>query len=85
MADYSKTIIYKIINYDRPDLVYVGSTTNFTTRKYQHKTNSSNIDIKYKIMKTLEQLEVGNLGRWCKFVNIHVITKKKQKQKKIVI
>lgn len=53
MADYSKTIIYKIINYDRPDLVYVGTTTNFTTRKYQHKTNSSNIDIKYKIYENI--------------------------------
>jgi hypothetical protein len=35
--DYSKTIIYKLINYDYPELVYVGSTTNFTKRKQQHK------------------------------------------------
>ena len=37
MPDYSKTIIYKLINYDYPDLVYVGSTTNFTNRKRHHK------------------------------------------------
>jgi hypothetical protein len=37
MPDYTKTIIYKLINYDYPDLVYVGSTTNFTKRKQNHK------------------------------------------------
>jgi predicted GIY-YIG superfamily endonuclease len=37
MPDYTKTIIYKLINYDYPELVYVGSTTNFTKRKQQHK------------------------------------------------
>jgi len=37
IIDYSKTIIYKIINYDCPDLVYIGSTTNFTKRKQHHK------------------------------------------------
>ena len=33
MPDYAKTVIYKLINYDYPDLVYVGSTTKFTKRK----------------------------------------------------
>jgi hypothetical protein len=37
MPDYTKTIIYKLINYDFPELVYVGSTTNFTRRKQEHK------------------------------------------------
>ena len=37
MPDYAKTIIYKLINYDYPDLVYIGSTTNFTKRKQHHK------------------------------------------------
>jgi len=44
MADYSKTIIYKLINYDYPELVYVGSTTNYTKRKYQHKHNTYNVN-----------------------------------------
>ena len=42
MPDYTKTIIYKLINYDYPDLVYVGSTTNFTKRKQNHKCNCHN-------------------------------------------
>jgi len=37
MPNYANTIIYKLINYDCPDLLYVGSTTNFIKRKQQHK------------------------------------------------
>ena len=49
IIDYSKTQIYKIINYDRPELVYVGSTTNFTKRKQQHKAATVNTNNpKYK-------------------------------------
>ena len=42
IIDYSKTQIYKIINNDCPELVYVGSTTNFTKRKQQHKAATVN-------------------------------------------
>ena len=42
MPDYAKTIIYKLINYDYPDLVYVGSTTNYTNRKRHHKESCFN-------------------------------------------
>jgi hypothetical protein len=35
--DYSKTIIYKIQHIEKDDLIYVGSTTNFTKRKSAHK------------------------------------------------
>jgi hypothetical protein len=42
MPDYAKTIIYKLVNYDYPDLVYVGSTTNFTKRKQNHKESCLN-------------------------------------------
>jgi len=42
MPDYAKTIIYKLINYDYPDLVYVGSTTNYTKRKQKHKESCFN-------------------------------------------
>jgi hypothetical protein len=41
-TDYSKTIIYKIQHIDNPELLYVGSTTDFTKRKYQHKSCCSN-------------------------------------------
>ena len=42
MPDYSKTIIYKICHNTKPDLIYVGSTTNFTKRRNQHKSRSQN-------------------------------------------
>ena len=51
MPDYAKTIIYKLINYDCPDLVYVGSTTNFTKRKQHHKQRCLNINDKKHNLK----------------------------------
>ena len=41
--DYSKTVVYKLINYDCPENEYVGSTTNFTRRKQNHKHHTTNI------------------------------------------
>ena len=41
-VDYSNTIIYKLINYDCPENVYVGSTTNFIRRKQEHKHSATN-------------------------------------------
>ena len=40
--DYSTCCIYKIEHIDNDILVYVGHTTNFTNRKYQHKSNCIN-------------------------------------------
>jgi len=45
MPDYSKTIIYKIQHQDKPELIYIGHTTNFTRRKCDHKTNTNSIKI----------------------------------------
>ena len=39
--DYSKTIIYKIQHKEKPELFYIGHTTNYETRKSQHKKASS--------------------------------------------
>jgi len=56
-VDYSKTTIYKIQHRDNDELLYVGSTTDFTRRKAQHKTacnntNSKSYNIKlYKMMR----------------------------------
>ena len=61
-TDYSKTIIYKIINYDVPDLVYVGSTTNLKTRKNQHKNASININNTRYHLKLYENIR--NHGGW---------------------
>ena len=54
--DYSNTIIYKIICKDttRND-VYVGHTTNFTKRKYLHKSACSNLNNKLKIYDTIRK------------------------------
>ena len=41
-TDYSKTIIYKIQSIDNPELLYIGSTTDFTKRKFGHKSECSN-------------------------------------------
>ena len=35
--DYTKTIIYKIQHKEKKELFYVGHTTNFESRKYQHR------------------------------------------------
>ena len=65
MTDYSKTIIYKLINYDFPELVYVGSTTNFTKRKAQHKSNVSNVNCpKYNIKLYVSIRENGGWNSW---------------------
>jgi hypothetical protein len=42
MADYSKLIIYKIYHNTKPDLIYVGSTTNYAHRKHEHKSRCQN-------------------------------------------
>jgi len=58
--DYSNTIIYKIYCKDEtiPD-IYVGHTTNFIQRKYQHKLACNNFKEDFKIYKTIR----GN-GGW---------------------
>ena len=62
MPDYAKTIIYKLINYYYPDLVYVGSMTNFTKRKQGHKERCLNEKCKKYYLK-LYKLIRGN-GNW---------------------
>ena len=39
--NHKKTIIYKIQHNDKPELLYIGHTTNFDSRKYQHKRSAS--------------------------------------------
>ena len=42
MADYSKTVIYKIEHNTNTLLVYVGHTTNYTRRKWEHGNGIKN-------------------------------------------
>jgi hypothetical protein len=63
LIDYSKTIIYKICCLDKWVLdVYVGHTTNFTKRKYQHKLSCNNTDNQLKIYKIIR--ENGGWNNW---------------------
>jgi len=48
--DYSKTIIYKIQHKEQSDLFYVGHTTNFESRKKDHKKRTPGGTIKLYIM-----------------------------------
>jgi len=41
-VDYSRVVIYKIEHIENYELVYVGNTTNFSKRKYQHKNCCNN-------------------------------------------
>jgi len=43
MPDYSKTVIYKIQHREKPELLYVGCTTNFNARKNQHRSRCNNV------------------------------------------
>ena len=88
MPDYAKTIIYKLINYDYPDLVYVGSTTNFTKRKQKHKESCLNEKSKKHNLKVYTNIrENDGWENWSmiKYVIILAKTDEKQSQKKISI
>ena len=39
-TDYSKTVIYKIQHKEKPELLYIGHTTNLKKRYYAHKSSS---------------------------------------------
>lgn len=63
IIDYSNTIIYKIICNDASiNDVYVGHTTNFTKRKYQHKISCANLKNNIKIYNIIR--EHGGWDNW---------------------
>ena len=57
-VDYSKTIIYKIQHRDIDELLYVGSTTDFTRRKAEHKRccNNANANVKQHNFKVYKMI-----------------------------
>jgi predicted GIY-YIG superfamily endonuclease len=64
-VDYSKTVIYKIVCNDLSiTALYVGSTTQFTKRKSQHKTvcNSSYKQSEFKVYKIIR--DNGGWDNW---------------------
>ena len=62
---YDKFVIYKIYQNDDPEMLYIGSTTNFTQRKSSHKKNVNNRSSK-KYKYPLYQY-IRALGGWEKF------------------
>ena len=69
--DYTKTIIYKIVcNDDNFDYLYIGSTTNFTKRKNNHKSccnNQNNKDFNQK-----KYVQMRQNGGWTNFKMIEI-------------
>ena len=69
--DYSKIIIYKIVcNDENIDYLYIGSTTNFTKRKNNHKSccnNENNIDFNQK-----KYIQMRQNGGWTNFKMIEI-------------
>ena len=66
MPDYNKCIIYKLCCKD-PIItdIYVGSTCNFTRRKYEHKSTCNNNKIRYYNAKVYQFIrENGNWNNW---------------------
>lgn len=61
MADYSKTIIYKIQHITNNELLYVGHTTQFTRRKAFHKSQTMGNE------KKIYQM-IRNNGGWDSFL-----------------
>jgi len=64
--DYSKTVIYKIVCNDLAITdIYIGSTTQFTKRKYNHKSlclNEKGKKYNFKIYKTIR--DTGGWDNW---------------------
>lgn len=49
MSNYNNFVIYKIYQKDSPEIFYIGSSKNFSSRKSSHKKHCSNkVSKKYK-------------------------------------
>jgi len=64
-VDYSKMCIYKLEHIDKPELVYVGSTTDMTKRKTAHKFDTTNPKSKKYNQKKYEMIRAN--GGWESF------------------
>jgi group I intron endonuclease len=65
-----KPVIYRIVQKDKPDMFYIGSTVNFSRRKSHHKKNVNNK--KGKLYWTKLYTYIRTNGNWDNF-EIHVI------------
>jgi hypothetical protein len=69
-VNHENTIIYKIEHFVNKELVYVGSTTNFTKRKNAHKTCYNNINSKSYNLKVYKIIREN--GGWDSFQMLEI-------------
>jgi hypothetical protein len=65
-TDYTRTVIYMIKHIENEELIYIGSTTDFTKRKYSHKRDC----MKQKVLKVYEMINKN--GGWDSFKMIQI-------------
>ena len=61
--DYTKTIIYKIQHKEKPEWLYIGHTTNYDSRKYQHQKASKDKNPSSPFYKRIQ-----DNGGWNNFI-----------------
>lgn len=69
-TDYIRTVIYKIEHNENKELVYVGSTTDFTNRKYTHKSHCNNEKHKNHNLKVYVMIREN--GGWDSFQMLEI-------------
>lgn len=65
--DYAKSIIYKLVYIldTENKFCYIGTTTNWTVRKYQHKRRSNDINDKGYNNKVYQYIrKFGGISNW---------------------
>lgn len=69
--NYQNTVIYKIVCNDLSvTYTYVGMTTDFTKRKYAHKSNSNNITTKFLNLKVYRIIREN--GGWINWTMLEI-------------
>ena len=68
--NYQNTIIYKIEHNENENLLYVGHTTDFTKRKYLHRTTCTNPNLRLHNLKVYEMIR--NNGGWDSFKMLEI-------------
>ena len=68
--NYKNIVIYKIQHIDNEEMLYVGHTTDFTKRKYLHRTTCTNPNLRLHNLKVYEMIR--NNGGWDSFKMLEI-------------
>ena len=63
MTDYKNTVIYKCSSRQSPNF-YIGSTTNFLQRKYEHKSRSDAGVVDTNLYREIQRTGGWEKGKW---------------------